>query len=259
MNTPPASSAAPPTSWDSSSLNNPHLVADKAGRVRAMFSAIARSYDLNNHLHSLWIDHYWRRAAVRMAGVKPTDVVADIACGTGDLSLAFLKAGPKRVMGMDFCHAMLQGACGKMPGGTTAARLSFQEADALRLPLAHESVDIASIAFGIRNVADWQGCLREFHRIVRPGGRVIILEFSLPSHAVPRALYNFYFRRMIPWTATLISGDRTGAYRYLPRSVSTFITPEQMTSGMEQAGFSQVAARALTLGISVCYRGVRGG
>ncbi len=258
MNTPPASSPVPPTSWDPSSLNNPHTVADKAGRVCTMFSAIAGSYDLNNHLHSLWIDHYWRRAAVRMAGVKPTDVVADIACGTGDLSLAFLKAGPKRVIGIDFCHAMLQGACRKMPAGEAAARLSFQEGDALRLPLANQSVDIASIAFGIRNVADWQGCLKEFHRIMRPGGRLIILEFSLPRHAILRALYNFYFRRVIPCTATLISRDRTGAYRYLPRSVNTFITPQQMTGGMQQAGFSQVAARALTFGISVCYRGVRG-
>lgn len=224
-----------------------------------MFSAIARSYDLNNHVHSLWIDHYWRHVAVRMAGVKPADVVADVACGTGDLSLAFLKARPRRVIGLDFCHAMLQGACRKMPVGELSGRLSFQEADALRLPLPDQSVDIASIAFGIRNVADWRGCINELHRILRPGGRLIILEFSVPGNPVLRALYNFYFRQVIPCTATLISRDRTGAYRYLPRSVSTFITPQQMMGQMADAGFSQVVARRLTFGISVCYRGVRGG
>ncbi|MGC9259077.1 MAG: bifunctional demethylmenaquinone methyltransferase/2-methoxy-6-polyprenyl-1,4-benzoquinol methylase UbiE [Phycisphaerae bacterium] len=247
---------APAPAWDQGSLKNPHQAADKARRVQRMFSAIAASYDLNNHLHSLGMDHYWRRQAVRLAGVKPSDVVADIACGTGDLSVAFHRANPKRVIGLDFCHAMLRGACGKRTR-VDGRGLSFYEGDALRLPLRDQSVDVVSIAFGIRNVSDWGKAVDEFYRILRPGGRLIILEFSLPQNPLLRAGYNFYFRRILPRTATLISGDKTGAYQYLPESVNTFISPAQLTQRMQDAGFSEVLTKALTAGICFCYRGTR--
>ncbi|MCL5946060.1 MAG: bifunctional demethylmenaquinone methyltransferase/2-methoxy-6-polyprenyl-1,4-benzoquinol methylase UbiE [Planctomycetes bacterium] len=248
--------SAPAPAWDQGSLKNPHQTADKARRVQRMFSAIAPSYDLNNHLHSLWLDHYWRRQAVRLADIKSTDIVADIACGTGDLSMAFYRVHPKYVIGVDFCHAMLQGACKK----TTAVverGISFYEGDALQLPLRDQSVDVVSIAFGIRNVSDWGQAVDEFHRILRPGGRLIILEFSLPHNPLLRAGYNFYFRRILPRTATLISGDKTGAYQYLPESVNTFISPVQLTQRMQKAGFSGVRAKSLTAGICYCYRGIR--
>ena len=247
-------SAAP--AWDQDNVKNPHQVADKAGRVQRMFSAIAPSYDLNNHLHSLWMDHYWRRQAVRLAGINGSDVVADIACGTGDLSMAFHRAGPKRVIGIDFCHAMLRGACEKS-GGAAGPAISFYEGDALRLPLRDQSVDVVSIAFGIRNVSDWGRAVDEFYRVLRPGGRLVILEFSLPRNAVLRTGYNFYFRRILPRTATLISGDKTGAYKYLPESVNTFISPEQLTQRMKTTGFADVKAISLTAGICFCYRGIR--
>ncbi len=248
--------SAPTPAWDQGNLKNPHQMVDKASRVQRMFSAIAPSYDLNNHLHSLWMDHYWRRQAVRMASVTSSDVVADIACGTGDLSVAFRRAKPKRVIGIDFCHAMLQGACGKADPADGRA-MSFYEGDALRLPLQNQSVDVISIAFGIRNVSDWGKAVEEFYRVLRPGGRLIILEFSLPAHPVLRAGYNFYFRRILPRTATLISGDKTGAYQYLPESVNTFISPDQLTQRMKTAGFADVIARSLTAGICFCYRGIR--
>ncbi len=249
-------SSPPPPAWDTGSLKHPHELVDKAGRVQSMFSAIAPSYDLNNHLHSLGMDHYWRRQAVRMAGVTPTDVVADIACGTGDLSIAFHRAQPKGVIGIDFCHAMLRGACRKT--ALIADRgMAFYEGDALRLPLQNQSVDVVSIAFGIRNVSDWGAAVDEFYRVLRPGGRLIILEFSLPGNALLRAAYNFYFRRILPRTATLISGDKTGAYKYLPESVNTFISRDQLTRRMQNTGFTGVTAKPLTAGICVCYRGVR--
>ncbi len=248
--------STPPPAWDQGNLKKPHEAVDKAGRVQRMFSAIAPSYDLNNHLHSLWMDHYWRRKAVRIAGVKASDIVADIACGTGDLSAAFDRAGPKRVIGIDFCHAMLQGACGKNAAAAGRA-VSFYEGDALRLPLRSQSVDIVSIAFGIRNVSHWGKAVDEFYRVLRPGGRLIILEFSLPTNSVLRAGYNFYFRRILPRTATLISGDKTGAYKYLPESVNTFISPQQLTQRMKDTGFADVTATALTAGVCFCYRGIR--
>ncbi len=258
---PPSADTLPPPAsntpqWEPGNLANPHAVADKAQRVNRMFSAIARSYDLNNHLHSLWIDQHWRSVAVKTAAVKPTDIVADVACGTGDLSLAFAKARPARVIGLDFCHPMLQGATHKTQRCSSDRPVGFYEGDALRLPLRDKSVDVVSIAFGIRNVADWGRAIDEFYRVLRPGGRLIILEFSLPRNAVLRAMYNFYFWKVIPFSATLISGDKTGAYRYLPRSVDTFISPNQMQARMEQAGFKDISAAALTFGICYCYRGV---
>ncbi len=249
------------SAWTDGDLANPHAIADKARRVQRMFSAIAPSYDLNNRVHSLGMDQAWRRKAVRMAAVKPTDLVVDIACGTGDLSVAFLMAGPKAVIGIDFCHAMLVKAHQKAAelNPSQRAGLEYCDGDAMRLPLTDASVDIVSIAFGIRNVSDFRLALREFARVLRPGGRLIILEFSLPENPILRGMYNFYFRRILPISATIISGDRTGAYRYLPESVNTFIGREELVSAMAAAGFDQPVATPLTMGISVCYRGVRCG
>jgi len=122
--------------------------------------------------------------------------------------------------------------------------------------LPDEFADVVSIAFGIRNVQDVPTALREFHRVLRPGGRVIVLEFSLPTNRLLRGLYNFYFRQVLPRTATLISGDKTGAYKYLPESVNTFIGREQMVSMMRDAGFENVEQFPMTFGVCVCYRGV---
>ncbi len=252
------------TVWDDSLLRNPHAVADKRRRVQTMFAAIAPSYDLNNRLHSLWMDQYWRRTAVKLATLAPDDVVVDVACGTGDLTLKFerslghLRGRPAdavQVVGVDFTYEMLPLAAGKVAGDGNA-RPMFLNGDAMRLPLPDACADVVSIAFGIRNVADPAAAVREFRRILKPGGRLIILEFSLPTLAPLRGLYNFYFRQILPRTATLISGDKTGAYRYLPESVNTFITRDRMTEMMTSAGFSAVEQHPLTFGVCVCYRGV---
>lgn len=274
MPTEPINPASPPATpeWTAPLLLDPHHVPDKAERVNHMFTAIAPSYDLNNRLHSMGMDQHWRRVAVKMAAVKPTDTIVDVACGTGDLTLKFAAAKHKLtqgskspqpldptvlmggVIGIDFTYAMLPIAQGK------AARkyaIRFMQGDALHLPLEAASADIISIAFGIRNVSDWGAAIDEFYRVLKPGGRVVILEFSLPRNALLRGFYNFYFRKIMPWTATLISGDKTGAYKYLPESVNTFISREAMAARMEQAGFKNIQVRPLTFGICVCYIGTK--
>jgi demethylmenaquinone methyltransferase/2-methoxy-6-polyprenyl-1,4-benzoquinol methylase len=243
--------------WTSQELaQNPHAVADKARRVERMFAAIAKSYDLNNRVHSLGRDQAWRRAAVRLAQVTRGETVLDVACGTGDLSLAFAKTQAARVLGVDFTYNMLAVAQRKAAPASSAP-VRYYAGDAMRLPIADASVDVVSIAFGIRNVADPAAALGEFYRVLRPGGRLIILEFSLPSSAPLRAMYNFYFHRIMPRTAALIARDRSGAYKYLPRSVNTFIDRPTMMRLMANARFTDTMHRALTFGIAVAYRGVK--
>jgi demethylmenaquinone methyltransferase/2-methoxy-6-polyprenyl-1,4-benzoquinol methylase len=237
--------------WDNANLTDPHTVADKRSRVQRMFSAIAPSYDLNNRLHSFWRDQAWRRAAVKMAEVKASDVVVDVACGTGDLTLAFANAKPAEVIGIDFTYDMLRIANRK----SRIADCKFLNGDALALPLPDACCDVVSIAFGIRNVQDVDAALKEFYRVLRPGGRVIVLEFSEPTNPVLRALNRFYCGKVMPITATLISRDKSGAYKYLPKSVATFFSRQQMVEHLQAAGFTPVTQRTLTFGVCVCYRG----
>jgi demethylmenaquinone methyltransferase/2-methoxy-6-polyprenyl-1,4-benzoquinol methylase len=266
--------------WDEGLLKNPHAVADKRSRVQRMFAAIAPSYDLNNRLHSVWMDQFWRRKAVKLAKLQPSDRVVDVACGTGDLTIAFAHALAWRgnpserigqVVGVDFTYEMLPLARDKwLEGGLLFDRptdphvdpsvrriLQLINGDAQALPLPDQSADVVSIAFGIRNVADPATAIREFFRVLRPGGRVIILEFSLPTNSILRGLYNFYFRKILPRTATLISGDKTGAYKYLPESVNTFIGRQQMIEMMKGVGFVEVEQVPMTFGVCVCYRGLK--
>jgi demethylmenaquinone methyltransferase/2-methoxy-6-polyprenyl-1,4-benzoquinol methylase len=271
----------PPTAWDSDLLKNPHAVTDKRRRVQEMFAAIAPSYDLNNRLHSLWMDQRWRKRAVKLAEPKGSDKVVDVACGTGDLTWAFahrlydIRADlyvktrklsdrpiPRgQVMGVDFTFEMLPIARSKIRSRWPLPPLkkvcSWINGDAQALPLPDQSADVVSIAFGIRNVADPAAAIAEFHRILRPGGRLVILEFSLPTNPILRGLYNFYFRKILPRTATFISGDKTGAYRYLPESVNTFIGWELMMEMMQKAGFAAIEQHPMTFGVCICYLGVR--
>jgi demethylmenaquinone methyltransferase/2-methoxy-6-polyprenyl-1,4-benzoquinol methylase len=247
---PPSSSAA---AWTATDLrDNPHAAPDKAERVRKMFAAIARRYDLNNRLHSFGRDQAWRREAVALCEVQPTDDVLDCACGTGDLTLAFAKVGPKSVTGLDFTAEMLEIARQK-PASGVRTKPSFVQGDAMNLPFADASFDVVSIAWGIRNVAEPIKALKEFRRVLRPGGRLCVLEFSEPRNRVTRAMNRLYCSRIMPWTATLIARDRSGAYRYLPKSVADFPDPPAFARMIEQAGFPSPTLRPLTFGVCTIY------
>jgi demethylmenaquinone methyltransferase / 2-methoxy-6-polyprenyl-1,4-benzoquinol methylase len=256
----PAPHAPAPDSsaWEQSLLANPHAVADKRSRVQRMFTAIAPSYDRNNRLHSIWMDEMWRRRAVKLARVKPSDVILDVACGTGDVSLKLHKAllretptPPGRVIGLDFTYAMLPLA--RQKAQHRSANITWINGDAQALPLPDQSVDVISISFGIRNVVDTAAALAEFRRVLRPGGRLVILEFWWPPNPVLKWMFNIYFRYLLPFSATLLSGDKTRAYYYLPNSVSTYLTPDRMTEMIAAAGFANVVKKPLTFGVVYLY------
>jgi len=238
--------------WTRDALSAPHDAADKASRVRRMFNAIAPRYELINTLFSMGRDAVWRRRAVQLVGTGPDDVVLDVACGTGDFARAFHDAGSKLVVGCDFAHDMLTLAASR-----GQARLHWCEADALHLPFGDGSFTITSCAFGVRNFQDLGAGLAEMFRVLRPGGRIVILEFSRPRNRIIRALYELYSTRIMPVAASVVSGDRSGAYRYLPRSVVLFHDADQMCAELQQAGFTDVTARPLTFGVVAVYTAVR--
>lgn len=249
----PGGVAAP---WTTPELANPHVNTHKAAKVRAMFAAIAGSYDLNNRVHSLWRDQAWRRFAVTSAGVREGEHVLDAACGTGDLTLAFARTAAARIVGCDFTPEMIAVAERKRVRSGAGPRVAFQWADAMSLPFADRSFDVVSIAFGIRNVIEPRVALREFARVLRPGGRLVVLEFDQPRFAPLRWFNALYCRRIMPRTATMIAHDTSGAYKYLPASVSSFMTREELSRAIVDAGFEPPLVRSLTLGICACYRAV---
>jgi demethylmenaquinone methyltransferase/2-methoxy-6-polyprenyl-1,4-benzoquinol methylase len=225
---------------------------EAAAWVRSMFGRVAHRYDLANHLLSFHIDRYWRAHTVRrLQGAldRPGARALDLCCGTGDLVLALEKSSRARVAGSDFCHPMLLAARAK-------TRVPLFEADALRLPVRDRSYDLVTVAFGFRNLANYEAGLREMLRILKPGGTAAILEFSTPPNPAFRAIYHFYSRRVLPWIGGLISGFRE-AYAYLPESVRKFPSAAQLAAEMEEMGFSNVRYEYLTGGIVALHMGVK--
>jgi len=221
--------------------------------VRAMFGRVAHRYDLANHLLSFNIDRYWRAHTVsRLRNVlaRPEARVLDICCGTGDLVRALQRGRPAGApaMGSDFCHPMLVAAQAKI------GRSPLFEADALRLPLADASLDLVTVAFGFRKLANYEAGLREMRRVLRGGGAAAILEFSQPPNPLFGALYSFYSRRVLPAIGGALSGSRD-AYTYLPESVRKFPAPEELAGMMRGAGFGRVEFERLTGGIVALHVG----
>ncbi len=222
-----------------------------------MFASVSRRYDFLNHLLSLNQDKRWRRKAVAMSHLEPGDRVLDVCTGTADLALAYAKrvGSSGLVVGTDFCPEMLligrQKILSKYGDGTIALMV----ADTLTLPFADDTFSVVSVAFGIRNVADVEGGIREMTRVAKPGGRVVILEFSLPENGALNKAYMIYFTRLLPLIGRTISRARNDAYDYLPDSVQKFPRGREMRDLMQRCGLAGVSATELTFGIVTLYIG----
>ena len=227
--------------------------------VNSMFARIARRYDLANHLISGGLDVSWRRSLVAAVGRHPPSTVLDLATGSGDVAFALSRALPAgtQIVGMDFCQPMLDQANAKKTvlDQSHQTDLAFRLGDGLALPLAESIFDAVTISFGLRNIADRHQSLREIHRVLRPGGRLFVLEFSQP-HALIRPLYFFYLRRVLPWVAGIITGDRA-AYVYLNDTIAQFPNREQLAAEIRAAGFTQVSAKPLTLGTVALHEAIK--
>ena len=222
-----------------------------------MFDAIARRYDFLNHFLSLGLDTLWRARAIREAALPPGAHVIDLCTGTADLAVAALQAVPSaRVVGVDFAAAMLGIGLRKVRARGLDAAIALVRGDATRIPVRDGWADAATIGFGIRNVAEPEAALRELARTIKPGGRLVILEFGEPIIPGIRTLYNWYFRFVLPQLGKLVSKHQS-AYSYLPASVGTFPRPAQFAATLTSHGFRDVRAVPLTLGIVYLYAGTR--
>ena len=213
--------------------------------VRSMFDRIAPVYDAMNRVMTMGLDLRWRRLGAR-AVVRPGDSVLDAACGTGDFAVADLRAGAARVVGLDFSPRMLERARRKAP------QVEWVEGDLLALPFADAAFDAATVGFGVRNVADLELALRELRRVVRPGGRVAILEITRPRGPL-RPFYSLWFDRVVPLLGKALPGG--AAYTYLPASVKRFPAAGALAALMQEAGFAQVRYRLLAGSIVALHTG----
>lgn len=226
--------------------------------VFRMFDRIAHRYDLLNRLLSFGRDVAWRKRLVRALPAGGALGALDLATGTADVLLALESTGRiARGMGADVSWGMLSHGQRKLRARGAEGRLALTRADAMCLPFPEGSFDLVTIAFGIRNVRDVDLGLREIHRVLRSGGRVLVLEFSLPPNRLFRGLYLFYFRHILPRLGGLISGD-AHAYRYLNQTVETFPYGEDFLALLRQAGFTSAQAHPLTFGIATLYVADRG-
>ena len=235
-----------------------YKIMPKKEAVEQMFDNIAPEYDALNHLLSLDVDKWWRRRAVRRAiGRKGEVSVLDVACGTGDFSIALARYNPRAsITGVDISAGMLAKGREKVSAAGLDGRIRLAEGDCEDLPFADSSFDAVCVGFGVRNFEHRALGLKEMLRVLKPGGKLVILELSVPRTPVIRSLYGFYFTRILPRVGGKISGDRA-SYKYLPASVLNFPMPEEFKAELRCCGFRSVDHRALTFGICRMYTAVR--
>ena len=232
------------------------IVEGKKPHIERMFDSIAPRYDLLNRILSGGIDQRWRRIVMKEILEVGPGRVLDVATGTADLALMAARMGVPKVVGVDISNEMLEVGRRKVEKGKLSDRVDLQNGDAEKLPFSDRQFDAATVAFGVRNFEDLGEGLRQIHRVLRPGGKLVVLEFSRPKAFPIKQLYAFYGRFILPSIGKMISGD-SGAYTYLPESIAVFPEGEAFLGWMKKAGFEQRRARRLTFGIASMYVGVR--
>ena len=230
----------------------------KKEKVREMFDNIAPSYDRLNHVLSMNVDKLWRRHALKEIVDGSAQRILDVACGTGDSTISIARAAGERstVTGVDISEGMMAMVKGKAEKAGVADRIDLKVADGEALPYEDGTFDRVTCAFGIRNFEHKEKGLAEFRRVLKPGGRVVILELSLPQNRVVRWAYDLYFSHLLPAVGGAVSGDKA-AYRYLPASVHNFPSPKDFCRMMEEAGFTSVHGCCLTFGLCRMFTGTR--
>lgn len=234
-----------------------YLDAEKGEAVRNMFAGIARKYDALNHLLSFNRDKSWRRFAVKLAAVKPGERILDVCCGTGDLAMEFRKqhGADHEIHGTDFTPEMIEIAKQKSDAGKCG--ISYQVADTLALPYPDQSFDVISVGFGIRNVQNVRAGIREMARVLKPGGRMVILEFSKPQGYFFKNMYDLYSTRVMPLMGNAFSSSKEKAYSYLADSIALFPGPDQLAEMMEEEGMSDVFYRTRIFGVVAIHVGTK--
>ena len=237
-----------------------HMPVDKSGnRVQRMFGEIAPKYDRMNHLLSMNVDRYWRWRTVRIVRAQTDQPILDVCTGTGDLAFAFYRRtrGQVPIVAADFCREMLDIGQRKQTKAGIEGDISFVEADAQDLPFEDNRFQIVSVAFGLRNVSDTDIGLREMVRVCAPDGQLAVLEFSMPRRQPFRAVYSWYFRRVLPKIGQWFTRNNENAYSYLPASVGEFASGDALAQRMQDAGLRKVTLHPLTFGIATLYVGVK--
>lgn len=223
----------------------------KREQVEQMFDAISPKYDLLNRLFSMGIDQRWRRLVIRSVGEEPTDRLLDVATGTADLAILAAKT-VKEVIGIDISEGMLSHGRTKVKDRGLEDRITLQQADSIALPFDDARFDAVTVAFGVRNFEDLERGLSEMFRVLRPGGRLFVLEFSKPQRTPMRQLFRFYFHRVMPLIGRLVSKDNA-AYTYLPESVDAFPQGKAFEEVLNTCGLKEINSRLLTFGVATLY------
>ncbi|WP_232362547.1 class I SAM-dependent methyltransferase [Desulfogranum mediterraneum] len=225
--------------------------------VREKFSSISNRYDLLNSLLSFQIDRYWRWKTTRLLSEFPQGAVLDLCAGTLPLSLELARQAPqRRVLSIDFCEDMLRAGKESLPRDQRRQRIFPVCGDGEEIPAPSNSVWGCTVAFGVRNLAQTLKGLQEMHRVIKPGGKLLILEFSRPTNPLVKPVYSLYLNKILPAVAGLVSGDKE-AYEYLASSIAAFYEPAELLSMMREAGFDQVERKPLTFGIVSIYMGIK--
>lgn len=233
------------------------LKGDKKEAVESMFNSIAWRYDFLNHFLSLGIDNSWRKRAIKaIPGTIKNPLILDVATGTADLAIAALKINPEKIIGIDISEKMVEIGRRKLIRKGLYGKIELRMGDSENIEFKDNTFDVAMVAFGVRNFSDPLKGLTEMKRVIRPGGLIMVLEFSKPVAFPFRQIYNFYFHNIIPYFGKLFSRDRQ-AYRYLPDSVMKFPDNEDFIRILEKAGFVNSTQKKLTLGVASIYTGIK--